>query len=107
MYITRENFLYGLSYDPHRLPFSSLSGLKHTLISKGRQHTDKFRKPANTTLILCKVLLSALALADTQDASCYQLHTRFISTLSLRYSCSLCISRGQLYFHTRVGNTFA
>ena len=74
------------------LPFSSLSGLEHTFISKGRQHTDRFRKPANTTSVLCKILLSALALADTEDASSYQLGTPFTSTLSLRYSCSLRIT---------------
>jgi len=57
--------------------------------------------------MLCKLLLSTFALADTEDASSYELYTRFISTLSLRYSSSLRITEEQLYFHTEVDNTFA
>ena len=54
-----------------------------------------------------EVLLSTLALADTEDASSYKLFTRLISILSLRYSYSLCITTEQPYFHTRVDNTLA
>ena len=57
--------------------------------------------------MLCKLLLSTFALADTEDASSYELYTRFISILSLRYLDSLRIAEEQLYFHTEVDNTFA
>jgi hypothetical protein len=54
-----------------------------------------------------KLLLSTLALADTEAATSYQLYTRFTSMLSLRYSHSPRITVEQLYFHTGVHNTFA
>ena len=81
--------------------------MEHTYISIGRQHTDRFKVSATTTLILCKVLLSSLALADTEVATSYQLITCFVSMLSLRYSHSLRITAEQPYFHMRVHNTFA
>jgi hypothetical protein len=54
-----------------------------------------------------KLLLSSFVLADTQGAPCYELITRFISMLFLRYLHSPRIAVEQLYFHTRVHNTFA
>ena len=88
-------------------PFSLLLALRHTHISIGRRHTDRFGKPANTTLTLCKVLLSPLALADAEGAASYQLTTRFVLEFSLRYSPHPRIAVEQPYFRTRVHNTFA
>ena len=64
--------------------FSYLSILTHTLISKGIYHTDEF-KSRNYYILRYKLLVSTLALADTRDASRYQLYTPFICLLSFRY----------------------
>ena len=88
-------------------PFSFLLALRHTHVSIGRRHTDRLWKPANTTLTLCKVLLSPLALADAEAAASYQLTTCFVLEFSLRYSPHPRIAVEQPYFRTRVHNTFA
>ena len=96
-----------LSSDRFLPLFSFLSALRHTHVSIGRRHTDRFGKPANTTLTLCKVLLSPLALADAEAAASYQLTTRFVLEFSLRYSPHPRIAVEQPYFRTGVHNTFA
>ena len=96
-----------LSSDRLPLPFSDLLALRHTHASMGRQHTDRFWKPANTTPALCKVLLSPLALADAEAAASYQLDTCFVLALSLRNSPHPRISVEQPYCRTGVHNTFA
>ena len=101
------DFSKRLSSDRLLPPFSFLLALRHTHISIGKRHTDRFGKPANTTPTLCKVLLSPLALADAEAAASYQLTTRFVLGLSLRYSLHPRIAVEQPYCRTGVHNTFA